>query len=57
MEKHVRRVQKGAGAWRVSIPMKVILKKRWGDVKYVLVEDVKEDYIIIRRLIDGKSLK
>jgi len=50
-------VQKGAGAFRVSIPMKLVLSKRWGDVKYVLVEDAREDYIIIRRFVDEKALK
>jgi len=57
MEKFIRSVRKDKGAFRVSIPRKLVLSKCWGDVKYVLIEDAGTDKIIIRRLIDGKSLK
>ncbi len=57
MEKFIRSVRKDSGAFRVSIPNKLIRLKLWGDVKYVLIEDAGPDKIIIRRLIDGKSLK
>ena len=57
MEKFIRSVQMESGSFRLVIPKKIVLRKRWGGVKYVLVEDTSEDYIIIRRLIDEKALK
>jgi len=57
MEKFIRSIRKDKGAFRVSIPQKLVLSKCWGDVKYVLIEDGGPDKIIIRRFIDGKSLK
>jgi len=57
MEKFIRTVQKESGSFRLVIPRKIVLSKRWGDVKYVLVEDGGLDTIIIRRFVDGKSLK
>jgi len=57
MQKYVRSVNQDKAGFRVSIPRKLVMLKRWGDVKHVLVEDSGEDYIIIRRLLDAKALK
>jgi len=57
MEKFIRSIRKDKGAFRVSIPRKLVLSKCWGDVKYVLIEDDGPDKIIIRRFMDGKSLE
>ena len=57
MEKFIRSVLHDKGAFRVSIPRKLVMLKCWGDVSHVLVEDAGKDCIIIRRLVDGKSLK
>ena len=57
MEKFIRTVRHDKGGFRVSIPRKLVLSKMWGGVSHVLVEDAGPDKIIIRRLIDGKSLK
>jgi len=57
MEKFIRSVSKDLGGFRISIPRKLVLLKRWGDVRHVLVEDGASDTIIIRRFVDGKSLK
>lgn len=57
MAKHVVKVDKSNGAFRIVIPSKIILKKMWCDVTHVLVEDHWGDKFLIRRLIDGKALK
>jgi len=57
MVKHVVKVAKGGRNFRINIPRSIIQLKRWGDVRFVLVEDHHQDKIIIRRLIDGKALK
>lgn len=57
MEKFIRSVRHDVGAFRISLPRKLVMLKRWGDVSHVLIEDAGKDCIIIRRLIDGKSLK
>jgi len=57
MQKYVRSVNQDAGGFRVSLPRKLVMLKRWGDVKHVLVEDSGKDYVIIRRFIDEKALK
>ena len=57
MEKFIRKVSKKAGSFKVNIPMKLIMSNRWGDVGYVLIEAAGHDKIIIRRFVDGKSLK
>ena len=55
--KHIVKVDKTTVSFRLIIPRKIILKKRWGDVTHVVVEDNWGDKLLIRRLIDGKALK
>ena len=57
MEKHLVKVSLAGKNFRVNIPRKLIMMKCWFDVNYVLVEDGGPDKIIIRRFVDGKSLK
>lgn len=57
MEKHLCKVDKSAGAFRVAIPKKLIQKWRWGNVTHVIVERDADGSIKIRRLLDEQALK
>ena len=57
MAKHILKVSRAAGNYRIVIPKKVILGKRWADVEYLLLEDYRDEKIVLRRFVDGKSLK
>lgn len=57
MSKIICKVVKTDGNFRINIPKKIIQEKRWGDVLYVTVEDHWYDKVIIRRLLDEKSLE
>lgn len=57
MARHVVKIHKRAGVFQINIPRKLVLKHRWGDASYVLVEHCQPDQIVIRRLIDGKALE
>ena len=56
MSKYVVKVSTGAGNYRINLPREIIQLKRWGDVKFVLVENNHRDTITIRRFVDGKAL-
>jgi len=55
--KHVVKVDKTNNGFRIVIPRKIILEKRWGDVTHVLVEDHYGDKLLVRRFLDGKALE
>jgi hypothetical protein len=57
MKKFVVRIDKSHGVYRLCIPHKLILLKKWNDVEYVLFEDGLPGQLIIRRFIDGKALE
>ena len=57
MSKIICKVVKTDGNFRINIPKKIIQEKRWGDVLYVTVEDHWYDKVVIRRLLDEKSLE
>lgn len=56
MAKHVVKVVKARGEFRVGIPRSVIKAKHWEDVAYVLIEDHWGDKILIRRFINDEAL-
>ncbi len=57
MSKIICKVVKTDGNFRINIPKKIIQERRWGDVLYVIVEDHWHDRLVIRRLLDEKSLE
>ena len=57
MAKHILKVNKAKGVFRLVLPRKLVLLKRWDDVEYVLADDHMPGQIIIRRFIDGEALK
>lgn len=57
MKKHIVKVDKTNRGFRLYIPRKIVLKKRWGGVSHVLVEESQGDTVTIRRFIDDKALE
>jgi len=55
--KHIVKVDRTTSSFRIVIPRNIILARRWGDVKYILVEDQHDDILILRRFIDGPTLE
>lgn len=57
MAKHILKVTRTNGVFRLVFPRKLVMIKRWDDVEYVLADDRIPDQIVIKRFIDGKALK
>lgn len=57
MAKHILKVSRAAGNYRIVIPKKVILRKRWADVEYLMLEDYHDEKLVLRRFIDVKGLQ
>jgi len=57
MKKHIVKVDKSNRGFRLYIPRKIILEKKWGGVSHVLVEETQGDNLLIRRLLDEKALE
>ena len=57
MAKHIIAVAGNGGIFRIVIPKSVVLAKRWADAKYILLEDQHPDKLVLRRFVDGESLK
>ena len=56
MTKHIRKVTNYHGIMRITIPRKVVLKKRWSKVQYVIIDDQHPDRLEIRRFVDEEHL-
>jgi hypothetical protein len=57
MKRIIVKVDRRDISFRVTIPRKVILYKKWTDVEYMLLEESGPDRIVLRRFIDGKALE
>lgn len=57
MPKHLTKISKFGGQHRVTIPRLLINEMKWQGVVYVFLERHGTDDIIIRRFIDGESLR
>jgi len=57
MAKHLTKISKFGGQYRLTIPVLLIDEMKWKDVEYVFLERVNKDDIMIRRFIDGESLR
>jgi len=56
MAKHLTKISKFGGQYRLTIPKLLIDEMKWKDVEYVFLELHGKDDIMIRRFIDGESL-
>jgi len=57
MAKHLTKISKFGGQYRLTIPVLLIDEMKWKDVEYVFLERINKDDIMIRRFIDGESLR
>jgi len=57
MAKYIVKVEKGPTNTRLNLPKELLVGKCWFNVQYVILEDHIDDTILIRRFIDGESLK
>ena len=56
MPKHLTKISKFGGQYRLTIPKALIDEIKWQGVEYVFLERLAKDDIMIRRFIDGESL-
>ena len=57
MAKHIIRVGHIDTCFRIVIPRAVISARRWEDVDYLLVDDRDPNKLVLRRFLDGESLR
>jgi len=57
MPKHLSKISSFGGQHRLTIPKLLIEEMKWKGVEYVFLERLGKDDIMIRRFIDGESLK
>lgn len=57
MPKHLTKISKFGGQYRLTIPKLLIDEAKWKDVEYVFLERHGKYDVMIRRFIDGESLR
>ena len=57
MKRIIVKVDRRDISFRVTIPRKIILYKKWTDVEYMILEESGPDVIVLRRFIDGEALE
>jgi hypothetical protein len=57
MKRIIVKVDRRDISFRVTIPRKVILYKKWTDVEYMLLEESGPDTIVLRRFVDAEALE
>ena len=57
MAKHLTKISKFGGQYRVTIPKLLIEELEWKGVEYVILQPDMHRTIRIRRFIDGESLR
>jgi len=57
MPKHLSKISSFGGQYRLTIPKLLIKEMKWKGVEYVFLERLGKDDIMIRRFIDGESLR
>lgn len=57
MKKAIIKVDRRDVTFRLTIPRRIILYKKWDDVEYVMVEESNPDFIVLRRFVDGEALR
>lgn len=56
MPKHLTKLSKFGGQFRLTIPRALIEEMKWFDVEFVIMQPAGLNHITVRRFIDGKSL-
>lgn len=57
MDRYICKVEKSGKGFRINVPRQVVIDGCWADVAYVLLEPLPGGKIMIRRFVDGESLK
>lgn len=57
MPKYLTKISKFGGQYRLTIPKGLIKEMEWQDVEFVLMDNVGQGALRIRRFVDGKDLK
>ena len=57
MKKCIIKVDRRDVTFRLTVPRRIILYKKWDDVEYVMVEESGSDLIVLRRFVDGEALR
>ena len=57
MPKHLTKISKFGGQHRLTIPKLLIDEMKWKGVEYVFLEPHGKYDVLIRRFIDGESLR
>jgi hypothetical protein len=55
MTKFIKKVDRTNGIFRLVIPRPIVHKKKWGNVRYIIVDDQYPDKIEIRRFVDDET--
>ena len=56
MPKHLTKVSKFGGQYRLTIPKALINEMEWQDVEFVIMEDEGGGLMSVRRFMDEESL-
>lgn len=57
MAKHLAKLSKFGGQFRLTLPKLLIDEIEWHDVEYVILYKLETSEIRIRRFVDGESLR
>jgi len=57
MPKYFTKLSKSGGQFRLTIPKALIEVLDWEGVEFVILEDHSPGVVLIRRFIDGESLR
>ena len=57
MPKHLSKISKFGGQYRLTIPKLLIEEMKWQDVEFVVMVDEGGGLLAVRRFIDAESLR
>ena len=57
MPRHITKVSKSGGQYRLTLPKGIIEECKWQGVGYIILERMGFDEIRLRRFVDRDSLK
>ena len=57
MTKYVVKLSKFGGQFRLTLPRLLVEVLDWEDVEFVILEDHSTGVVMVRRFIDGQSLR
>lgn len=55
--KWIVKVERTGSAFRINIPRKVVEARCWKNVRYLVIDDNNDQYLVVERLKDDKYEK